>query len=458
MLMSDDASTPTRESLPEEWQSAFAWIEKTLGGKLVRWQRHHRWRPAWFLTLERDGERIPLYWRGARGELDHGIYDLAYEGRILGVLEKNGIPVPHVHGHCDQPEGLLLEGMPGRANLATADTQAEREAVLDDYIDLLARMHAIDPAEFEAIGLVRPKDSHELGLGDFPAWEKQHRLDKRGPDAMTEFGIGWIKRKTPKGRTRSTFIHGDTGQFLFENGKVTSVIDLELAYLGDPAADIAGLRSRDLSEPLGDLSRALARYEKITGEPMDRDAIDYHTFRFGWVNPMCTGHLCTHPPVQTNFVQYLAWYTVYSRCPLEVLAHLEGIELDPPEVPEPEPSPRGAAIGHLIDALDPGQGGEDAERTYELDRLYRVAQYLERADRYGAAMDSDNLDEMGKLLGHRPRDWQTGEAELERFVLEAPPDLDADLVRFFHRRLLRQEALLEPALRELETASMPPLE
>ena len=455
--MSADEADQDRSQLPDEWQQAFRWIEKTLGGKLVRWERHNRWRPAWYLTLERGNETLPLYWRGARGELDHGIYDLAYEGRVLEVLGRNGIPVPRVYGFCEEPEGLLLEGMPGRANLATAESQSEREAVLDDYISILARMHAIDPVEFEAIGMARPKTSEEVGLGDFPAWEKQYRIDKRDPDAMTEFGIGWIRRNTPKGRTRSTFLHGDTGQFLFDKGRVTSVIDLELSYLGDPAADIGGLRSRDLSEPLGDLKRALAKYEECTGEKMDLEAVDYHTFRFGWVNPMCTGHLCTHPPVSTNFVQYLAWYVVYSRCPLEVLAHMKGIELDPPSVPEPEPTPRAPAIGHLLDALDPKGGGDDPARTYELDRLYRVAQYLERADRYGAALDSDNLDDMAKILGTRPRDWRSGEAELERFVLAAGPEHDPELVRFFHRRLLRQEALLKPALRELETAFMAPL-
>jgi hypothetical protein len=80
------------------------------------------------------------------------------------------------------------------------------------------------------------------------------------------------------------------------------------------------------------------------------------------------------------------------------------------------------------------------------------------AERYGRALDSDDLDDMAKILGSRPADWRRGEAELERFVLEAGPEHDPDLVRLFHRRMLRQEALLEPALRELENASMPPLD
>ncbi len=41
---------------------------------------------------------------------------------------------------------------------------------------------------------------------------------------------------------------------------------------------------------------------------------------------------------------------------------------------------------------------------------------------------------------------------------EAGPEYDPDRVRFFHCRLPRQEALLGPALLELENASMPPLD
>ena len=447
-----------RNDLDPEWQRAFDWVERTLGGHLVAWERHNRWRPAWFLTLERAGETIPLYWRGARGELDHGVYDLAYEGRVLQVLERHGIPVAHVYGSCEDPEGLLLEGMPGRANLETAESQVEREAVLDDYMEILARMHAIDPAEFEAVGLARPRTAEEVGLGDLHAWEDRYRQEKRGPDAMVEFGIRWIRRNTPEGRTRATFLHCDSGQFLFDQGRVTGIIDLELAYLGDPAADIAGLRCRDLSEPLGDLRRGLRKYEEYTGEQMDLAAIDYHTFRFGWVTPMCTRHLCVDPPISTNFVQYLAWYVINARCPLEVLARRKGFELDPPSLPDAEPTPRDPAYHHLVQILDPKGGGDDPDRTYELGRAYRVAQYLERADRYGPALDADDQDDLSEILGTRPRDWQQGEAELEQIVLEAGPERDAEFVRFFHRRLLRQEALLEPALLELANASMPPLE
>jgi len=47
---------------------------------------------------------------------------------------------------------------------------------------------------------------------------------------------------------------------------------------------------------------------------------------------------------------------------------------------------------------------------------------------------------------------------IDHAEFEAGPEHDPERVRFFHCRLPRQEALLGPALLELENASMPPLD
>src|SRR5262245_25994376 len=119
--------------LPAEWQQAFAWIEREVGGAIVAAERQPRWRPAWFLDLVRRGETLPLYFRGDRGAADHGVYPLEHELRILQVLERHAIPVPHVYGFCPEPRGIVMQRSPGRANLATAESEAERRQVLDDY-------------------------------------------------------------------------------------------------------------------------------------------------------------------------------------------------------------------------------------------------------------------------------------------------------------------------------------
>ena len=269
-----------------------------------------------------------------------------------------------------------------------------------------------------------------------------------------------MRRNVPRDRPCVSFVHCDSGQFLFDKGRVTGLIDFEISYLGDPAADLAGMRSRQLSEPLGDMRQAVRRYEEITGTPVDTRAVDYHTIRFGLSNPLSLAPVLAKPVNAMNYVQYLAWYVVYSRCPLEVMGHYLGVELERPPLPDPSPSYSHTAASHLVDVLAARCEASDADSAYEDDRVYRVAQVLERSDQYRPALESDSLDDAAELLGHRPANWQAADAELEQFVLESNADgsLDAELLRYFHRRLCREESLLEPTLRELSGARIEPID
>jgi hypothetical protein len=457
------------KQIEPEFERAFAWVEGKLGGRIVGARRQARWRPAWYLDLEREGEIVPLYFRGARGEADHGAYTLEHEMGVLQVLEANDIPVPHVHGFCPDPRGIVMQRCSGRANLATARDDGEREAVMDDYVSLLARMHAIDVGAFEKIGLHRPTSPHELGLGDFDIWERGYRRNKRRAEPLIEFVIGWVRRNIPHDREKVSFLCCDSGQFLFDKGRVTTVLDLELAYLGDPAADLAGMRCRDLSEPLGDIARAVRQYESVTGEAIDRTVIDYHTVRFAIVTPLAVAHLVADPPPNIDFVQYLAWYLVYSRAPIEVIAQEMALELSPVELPGPELTRHSSGADALCAMLDRGagadgegpsdagqgdEGGDGDFEAYRIDAAARVAEYLRRADRMGPALEEADLDDVAQLLGHRPAGWRQADEELEEYVHDASPERDAELVEYFHRRLLRQEALIDPVMRELKGAQI----
>ena len=72
-------------------------------------------------------------------------------------------------------------------------------------------------------------------------------------------------------------------------------------------------------------------------------------------------------------------------------------------------------------------------------------------------IEAEDLDDMEKLLGMRPDSWQAGEAALEELVLCSGPERDADFIRYFHRRLSREESLLYPVLREQQDAALPVL-
>jgi hypothetical protein len=422
-----------RAALPAEWRRAFDWAEGCVGGRILRFARQPRWRPAWNFDVLRGGSVLPLHFRGAR--IERGVYPLARERDVLLLLEREGIPVPHVHGFCTDPEGILMDRAPGRANLATAANEEERRAVLAHYMELLARMHAIDLGACEAIGMQRPRGAAELSRGDLDFYLRPFREARAQPEPLIELALRWLERCAPGERSEVAFLTGDAGQFVFEHGRVTAVLDLELACLGDPLADLGALRSRDLSEPLGDLSRAVRDYERLRGAPADRGVIDYHTARFALCTPLAVANLIARPPAWLDLVQYTAWYWVYGRAALEAIALHDRIELVPPALPPAEP------------ALAPAGGDFGG---YARDAAARVAAWRARSAQHGAALEADTLADAAALLGARPRGVAEADAALEALISAAGPQREAEILRALHRRCLREEALLQPVLRELE--------
>jgi aminoglycoside phosphotransferase (APT) family kinase protein len=254
-----ELTAESRSDLPPNWRQAFDWTEKTLGGRVVAWEPQPRWRPACFFELERDGEVLPLYWRGARGEWHRNTRPLEREMHVIEILARHGIPVPRPYGICESPPGLLLERIPGRFSLATATDETHRRKVLDEYLIELARIHSIPIEEFEAIGYRRPPNPAESCFGETRGFERSYRAAKTRPDPMIEFQLSWCHRNLPRDRAEYSFVVCDSRQFMFDDRGLTGLLDFELAYIGDYAADLAALRTRDLTEPIGDLGAAIRR-------------------------------------------------------------------------------------------------------------------------------------------------------------------------------------------------------
>jgi len=448
----------TRSGLPAHWQQAFDWTERRLGGRVVAWESQPRWRPACFFELEKDGEILPLYWRGARGEFHTSTRPLEREMQVIEIFERHGVTVPHPYGICEEPPGLLLEKIPGRFSLDRANDDAHRAKIIDEYLSDLAKVHAIPVEEFEAIGYRRPADPATSCMGETTGFERSYRAGKSAPDPMIEFQLAWCKRNVPQDRAETSFLVCDSGQFMFDDEGLTGLLDFELGYIGDYAADLAGFRTRDLTEPMvTPLADIMHRYGEISGREVDLRVVDFHTVRFALLNPLSVAHQVTNPVPAANYVQYLGWYVCYGRCGLEVMANMTGTELEKPALPNERPSRRSAAAAQLIGLLDPETAGDDGERAYELDRLQRSAIYLDRSDRLGPQLEAEDLDDVAQLLGKRPSTWQEADAQLEELVLASGPERDDEFIRYFHRRLCREESLLYPVLREQQDASLPPL-
>lgn len=438
-----------RDALDPEWQRAFAWVEKELGGEIVAFERQPRWRPAFFVDLVRDGETVPLYLRGERGELDHGANPFEFEAHVFEMMEEEGLPVPHIHGIIPDPKMIVMDKVPGRIDLSTAENEEERVSVLNHYMELLADLHAIDPKRFEALGVKKPKDAEAAGFADLATWEANYRAAKNRPEPIIEFVYGWLRRNVPKDRYEIACLQVDSAQFLFDQGRVTSFIDLELATLGDPAADLAGMRGRDLAEPLGPLAPAFEHYFEKTGARIPKEVIDYHTVRFNLATPTTCAPFVIEPPPAADYIQYLAWYWVWSRACVEVMADAMGITLDTPAIPEPATSGFSPAHDWLVDKLAEIRSGTEDFVKYEVDTTWRTATYLQRVESMWPEMEKEEHAEIDALLG-RTTSPLDREADLEAFVLEHGGANEEALLRFFQKRCLRHEALFAPVARELK--------
>ncbi|UXA19238.1 phosphotransferase [Mycobacterium sp. SMC-4] len=418
------------------------WITANIG-PVRSIERQQRWRPAWFVTASRDGQEMRLYVRGDREGF--GFATVSAEATVLRVMEAHGIPVPSIHGEIPEASAVVMDWLPGDPNPCRATEDRQIDAVMDDYVDALVCAHGIDPTAFAAAGLQIPTSPDDVALGYFETFVSRYRDFKQRPEPLLEFAIGWLRRHVPAHRSTPRFVLGDTGQFMYADDRITGLIDVELAHIGDVFHDLAGLRLRNVTEPMGDLGRLLRRYELRSGIPLDRAAIEFHTAKFALCTPLGVALLLHLDLPLTDIVQYIEWFHLLSLHTIESIARQADVALSTVSLPDPLPTSYPGAIAGLpamIESLEVTPGIAEYQRT----SVATVARLTHRVNTYAHAVDAADLDDIAELLGSRPADRVSGDAALERFVLAADPGQDAALIDLLHRRVMRQLLLIEPLL------------
>jgi hypothetical protein len=417
------------------------WIERTIGGRVVRVQRLARWRPAWDVDVECDGAMVALHARGER-ELNFAIpWRIADEVATHDLLERAGLPVPHAYGLCEEPYALVMDRLPGFVDVSFAGSDDERFALIEEYLELQAKIYGIDLADAGAAGFDCPTDARGIALGAFMKFEQAYDDLVSVPDPVTEFLRLWLHRNYPSNRARARFITYDAFQFMFEGGKITGLLDFELSHVGDPMMDLAALRIRDTIKNLGDLPAIAARYAEVTGEVVDHDVVDYHTVMYNAITVLSAAPPLAAPVDTTDLMSHMAWYVNSARWAFEVMADMLGIELAPVDPPAVRLSRHRAAFQHLANGTrrPVGRGEVDYERA----TLHRVSRHLLRIDEIGRDVEKAEIDDLETLLGVRPL-LENADEELLGFIAGAGPEHDEVLVRLLDRRVQRQHLLMAP--------------
>jgi hypothetical protein len=331
-----------------------------------------------------------------------------------------------------------MDRLRGLVDLSGAADDAERDQLLEQYLELLATIYAIPLDAAAEAGFDAPTDSATTGLAFFRRMEAGSDALMAGlpADPIEVFLRRWLREHVPSNRLDAArFITYDSFQFMFEDGRITGLNDFEHAHVGDPMMDLAALRIRDTLKNLGDLPEIGARYEAVTGATIDHDVVEYHTVLYNALSVVSVGPPLADPVPGTDWLSYLAWYVNGARWAFESIAEIGGYELTPVDLPEPRPTRHAPGYRYLAASLrTPGSAGlaDDYERV----TLGRLASHLKRVDEVGAAFDAADLDGLGDLLGHRP-DPADADAELVTFIEHAAPADDEALVRLLDARAQR---------------------
>ncbi len=429
------------------------WVAEVGAGEITMLERHVARREAWVVDVTRpDGSVLEGFLRLERTDVPpDSSTSLARETRVIEALAATDIPVPVVHGRNDGLRATLFERVPGRSDIDKVDDPAQQRAVMEDFIRVIARMHQLDLDQLDVAQYMPyvPTTPAEAALNDVDLALSMWKDFLAGyTEPLITYGVSWLRRNVPDTLHRLSLVQGDTGpvNFMFEGDRVSAIIDLEWAHLGDPLEDVGNICVREFWNPSGGLDGLFHLYEAESGIPYTRFSAQYYRVQQN-VRGMIPIHAVTenaHPR------ESLAWYLCYryvgDRATCESIAEAAGVTVARPDLPEDEGDRdvvAEAAVWSLEHDVRPKVA--DAFATSRLGDAELLIRILDRRRRYGPALDAIERAELGELLGAPVESKLEGLRALDAAIRDESLDDDA-VITYLTRRAYRDEWLYEPAV------------
>ena len=243
------------------------------------------------LTQEGDEKTIPMVLRIERSSPLPASIDLEKEFHLLREMYGAGIQVPKPYWSGDEALGspfYILSRIEGETlvrRLQREDLyEKARKVIPGQLAEILARIHRISLADTPFDFLPWRSRTDSPALGELLFYERF--LDQFSPDPhpAIELVMRWLKGHLPPARDQ-VILHGDyrLGNIIFNEQGVQSILDWELAHIGDPHEDLGYIsvqawRFGQDSKPIGGIGLRedfYQAYEQAGGIPLDRESLHY---------------------------------------------------------------------------------------------------------------------------------------------------------------------------------------
>lgn len=243
---------------------------------------------TWAFDLEAGAHHHHLILRRAPGGSTNTKRDtavpLATEAALIGLAEKQGVPVPPVKLVLEEKDGLgdgfVMDRIEGetiaRKILRDAEYAEARPILARQCGEILARIHAVPGNRLPEIRTSPARSEIDQYRGIYDSMNHPH--------PVFELAFRYLEDNLPAD-DNLTLVHGDfrNGNLMIGPEGVRAVLDWELAHVGDPMEDLGWIcvnswRFGEIDNPVGGFGSRedmFAGYEAAGGAPVDPERVKY---------------------------------------------------------------------------------------------------------------------------------------------------------------------------------------
>lgn len=365
----------------------FAWVAQICGGPILsaaQTSGGNRCR-SWSIDVAGPGGHQAVFLRYSPPR-PPGVepYTLRREADVYRAIADAGLLAPRLLGEHPTLPAILTERAPGIAEYRRLRDNTTKQEIAEALMAQLARLHRMPAAGLALAGGAQGERIIDHTRAELAIWRAMYEETGRR-DKLIELALDWLGSAMPDPDGPVVLAHGDAGpgNFLFEHGALTAVIDWELAHLGDPMEDVAWLSMRCVMEPVPDFAAALREYVHAGGFPIDRFRVLYHR-----VLVSTRVVIIRHRNVTGEPAHAIVSEALNRRLLVEALAEASGTPITVPAPVEAPPTPRDALFGRVLDDLRDVivPRSSDPAVVVAAKSAAKILKYLQAHDRYGDAM------------------------------------------------------------------------